>query len=66
MLRVDSESLEPINQKEESLLQDKIFDLISEVDVIVFEGLRIRAPLIPQIIQQTVKKAQELGKTSGG
>jgi len=61
LLRVDSESLEPINQKEESLLQDKIFDLISEVDVIVFEDYD-KGTINSQIIQQTVKKAQELGK----
>lgn len=61
LLRVDSESLEPINQTEESLLQNKISDLISEVDVIVFEDYD-KGTINSQIIQQTVKKAQELGK----
>lgn len=61
LLRVDSESLEPVNQTEESLLQNKIFDLISEVDVIVFEDYD-KGTINPQIIQQTVQKAQELGK----
>ncbi|WP_296621618.1 bifunctional heptose 7-phosphate kinase/heptose 1-phosphate adenyltransferase [Marivirga sp.] len=61
LLRVDSESLEPLNQSEESLLQEKIFELISEVDVIVFEDYD-KGTINPQIIQQTVKKAQELGK----
>lgn len=61
LLRVDSESLEPLNQSEETLLQQKIFDLISEVDVIVFEDYD-KGTINAQIIQETVKKAKELGK----
>ncbi|HET8859909.1 bifunctional ADP-heptose synthase [Marivirga sp.] len=61
LLRVDSESLEPLIQAEENLLLAKILELINEVDVIVFEDYD-KGTITPQIIQQTVEKAKELGK----
>jgi len=61
LLRVDSESLEPLSQSEESLLQQKIMELVSEVDVIVFEDYD-KGTINSKIIQDTVEKAQELGK----
>lgn len=61
LLRVDSESLEPLNQSEESLLQERILELIPEVDVVVFEDYD-KGTINAQIIQQTVEKAHELGK----
>jgi rfaE bifunctional protein kinase chain/domain len=61
LLRVDSESLEPLSQSEQSLLLKRIVELVSEVDVVVFEDYD-KGTINQQIIQQTVKKAQELGK----
>lgn len=61
LLRVDSESLEPLNQQEETLILQKISDLVSEVDVIVFEDYD-KGTINAQIIQDTVEKASALGK----
>ncbi|MGJ3236469.1 bifunctional heptose 7-phosphate kinase/heptose 1-phosphate adenyltransferase [Marivirga sp.] len=61
LLRVDSESLEPLNSSEENLLSQKILELIPEVDVVVFEDYD-KGTINAQIIQDTVERAQELGK----
>lgn len=61
LLRVDSESLEPLSSQEENLLSQKILELIPEVDVVVFEDYD-KGTINAQIIQDTVKRAQELGK----
>lgn len=61
LLRVDSESLEPLNQQEEALIQQKISDLVSEVDVIVFEDYD-KGTINSKIIQDTVEKANAIGK----
>jgi rfaE bifunctional protein kinase chain/domain len=61
LLRVDSESLTPLNQTEESLLQQKISELISEVDVVIFEDYD-KGTITPNIIKHTVEKAKQEGK----
>ena len=62
LLRVDSESLEPLDTLEESLVLQKMLELIAEVDVIVFEDYD-KGTINQRIIEQTVKRAKELGKT---
>ncbi|WKV13705.1 bifunctional ADP-heptose synthase [Marivirga harenae] len=61
LLRVDSESLHPLNESEESLLQQKISDLIPEVDVIIFEDYD-KGTITPNIIKHTVTQAKLAGK----
>lgn len=61
LLRVDTETLDSINQSEEDLLQERILTLIPEVDVIIFEDYD-KGTINPKIIQLTVKRAKELGK----
>jgi len=61
LLRVDSESTESLNSSEENLLKTKILELITEVDVVVFEDYD-KGTINPQIIKATVDKARELGK----
>jgi rfaE bifunctional protein kinase chain/domain len=62
LLRVDSESLEPLNSKEENLLAQKILQLLPEADVVVFEDYD-KGTINAQIIQKTVERAHELGKS---
>ncbi|SMG24781.1 rfaE bifunctional protein, domain I [Marivirga sericea] len=57
LLRVDSESLDPLNKVEESLLQEKISELIPEVDVIIFEDYD-KGTITSTIIKHTVKAAK--------
>jgi rfaE bifunctional protein kinase chain/domain len=61
LLRVDSESLTPLNKAEESLLQQKISELIPEVDVIIFEDYD-KGTITPNIIRHTVETAKQAGK----
>jgi rfaE bifunctional protein kinase chain/domain len=61
LLRVDSESLEPLDTSEESLVLQKMLELIADVDVVVFEDYD-KGTINQRIIEQTVKRAKELGK----
>jgi len=61
LLRVDSESLKPLSNAEEILLQQKISTLITEVDVVIFEDYD-KGTVTPAIIQHTVEKAKQAGK----
>ncbi|WMN07567.1 bifunctional heptose 7-phosphate kinase/heptose 1-phosphate adenyltransferase [Marivirga arenosa] len=61
LLRVDSESLAPLNELEEELLSNKIIELLPEVDVVVFEDYD-KGTINASVIRKTVEKSKALGK----